>query len=90
MLSDGTWIYSGNVKKVSMPKNVRYVKSADGLSLRTGASSSTKKIDVIPNGGMVTVTPNKTSGNWVYVKYHAEGRTGWVSSKYLTSTAPTP
>ncbi len=90
LLSDGRWIYSGNVKKDSMPKNVRYVKYDDGLNMRAGASSSTKKIDVIPNGGMVTVNPAKTSGNWVYVKYHAKGISGWVSSKYLTATAPKP
>lgn len=87
LLSDGSWIYAGNVKSTSMPKNVRYITSADGLNLRSSANTSSKVLTVIPTGGFVTVNTSKTSGSWIYVNYPADGISGWVSSKYL-STSP--
>ncbi len=89
LLSDGSWIYSGNVKSSSMPKNVRYITSADGLNIRSTASSSGKLLGTIPYGGFVTVNTGKTSGNWIYVNFPADGISGWVSSKYLSKTPVT-
>ena len=87
-LSDGCWVFSGNVKKVSAPKNIRYVNSDDGLNIRNKASTSGKLLDELRDGEMVIVNPSKTSGSWIYVTATSSGVSGWVSSKYLTSTSP--
>lgn len=88
LLSDGSWIYSGNVKKTTMPKNVRYVNSDDGLNIRAKASTSGKLLGELRDGAMVIVNTSKTSGSWIYVTKTSNGLSGWVSSKYLTTTAP--
>ena len=88
LLSDKSWVYSGNVKACSMPKNVRYVKASDGLNLRNQPKTSGKLLATIPKGGMVIINPSKKSGSWVYVSYPAKGIAGWLSSNYITSSAP--
>ena len=60
------------------------------LNFRSGPSMSDSVISVLSPGTTVTRT-GSASGSWVQVT--AAGRTGWVSSYYLTSatsTAPAP
>lgn len=87
LLSDGTWIYSGNASKITTPSGIRYVKGTDGsLNIRSTASTSGKILGSIPEGASVIVNTSKTSGSWIYVTYN--GVSGYASSKYLTTTAP--
>lgn len=86
LLSTGDWIYSGNVSKVSMPSGTRYVKGTDS-TLNMRATANGKVIGSIPEGAAVIANTSKTSGSWIWVAYN--GVSGYVSSKYLTTTAPT-
>ena len=56
-----------------------------GLNLRQSADADSARLLTIPKGKKITVTA--TSGNWSRTTYG--GRTGWVSSSYLTA-APKP
>jgi uncharacterized protein YgiM (DUF1202 family) len=86
-LTTGEWIYSGNVKKASMPGNVRYIaNTSDGLNMRAGAGTSYKILQLIPTGGMVLMDASTKTGSWVKVTYN--GITGYVSTKYLSTSAP--
>lgn len=60
-----------------------YVVIADKLNVRSRASSSASRIDVISSGTSVRVT--KKSGDWAYVSYMSGSKIkeGWVSVKYL-------
>lgn len=78
-LNDGSWIYSGNVKKSS--GTIRYVSANDGLNLRKGAGTNYSILTLIPDGTPVYVL--STSGNWSKVTY--KGYTGYASAKYLKS-----
>lgn len=60
-------------------------KTTANLNLRKGAGTNHKSIRVIKKGTTVTKT-GKTNGQWVQVK--TSGKTGWVSSHYLTNTKP--
>lgn len=86
LLSTGDWIFSGNVAKVSMPSGTRYVKGTDG-TLNMRATANGKLVGSIPEGAAVIANTSKTSGSWIWVTYN--GVSGYVSSKYLTTTAPT-
>ena len=89
LLTDGSWIFSGNVKKTFMPMNVRYVTSEKGLVLRNSASNSGKALETIPEGGFVTIHPTKRKGSWIYVTNPTSHLSGWVNAKYLTTKVPT-
>ena len=89
LLSDGNWVYSGNVKKTSMPKNIRYVTCSNGLVLRYTASTSGKALETIPQGGFVTIDSSKRKGDWIYVYNPTSHLSGWVNINYLTTKVPT-
>lgn len=55
-------------------------KTTSGVNHRIGASTAFKAIQVIPLGAAVTEIARKK--DWSQVIY--QGRTGWVSNKYLT------
>ena len=57
---------------------------SDGLSLRTGASSSSKEIRQLPEGTPLQVLRSKNS--WHQVKL-LNGISGWVSAQYVSRTA---
>lgn len=85
LLSDGTWIYSGNVKK-SSASNVYYVTKTDGYLILGKTASAKKPLDYMDEGSVVTVTKSKNSGSWYYVTYN--GQSGYAHKSYLTTTAP--
>ena len=89
LLSDGNWIYSGNVRKTFMPRNVRYVTAEKGLALHYTASNSGKTLEIIPEGGFVTINTSKRKGDWIYVTNPTSNLSGWVNAKYLTTKVPT-
>lgn len=57
------------------------VKANGGLHLRTGASTSKKSLEVMPNGSKVTCYGYYT-GSWLLV-VSASGKTGFCHSNYL-------
>ncbi|MBK3493404.1 SH3 domain-containing protein [Viridibacillus sp. YIM B01967] len=62
-----------------------YKVTASQLTLREGPSTSTKKLTSIPKDKKLTKI--STKGTWFKVKY--SGKTGWVSSKYLSKVTTT-
>lgn len=85
LLSDGSWLYSGNAKSASKPQDMRFVYNTDGcLCLNKTAKSGGTVLDYIPEGGAVEVI--STSGTYWKVKYN--GITGYAHKNYLTKTAP--
>lgn len=61
--------------------------TANSLNMRSGAGTSYKIITVIPYASAVKVTKKLSSG-WYFVSYG--GKTGYVSSTYLSAKKPTP
>lgn len=57
------------------------------LNLRSGASTSTSVVAVIPSGGAVTLTGQSQAG---FYSASYNGSTGWAYSSYLTTSAPAP
>jgi hypothetical protein len=57
----------------------RYVNSADGVNLRSGAGTNHSVITTIPHNAEVRVI--STEGSWTQVEYN--GRRGYVSSRFL-------
>ena len=53
--------------------------TTSSVNLRKSASTSAKKLDVIPKGATITV--HKLSGSWANVTY--DGQTGWVMKEYI-------
>ena len=86
-LSTGEWIFSGNVKQISI-RGIRFVKNDIGcLNLRSGPSTSHKVLTTIPENAAVEFDAYAVAkGDWVWVTYN--GISGCVSAKYLTTTAP--
>ena len=92
---NGSWIkvkYSGKVgyvygtyveKDTSVTTTTKYV-TASSLNVRSGASTSYSVIGKLSKGSKVEVI--STSNGWSKIKY--DGRTGYVSSQYLSSSAP--
>lgn len=58
-------------------------RTTEALNMRTGASATKKLILTIPKGKSVSYISK--SGTWYKVKYN--GKTGYVSSKYLKNTS---
>jgi uncharacterized protein YraI len=54
--------------------------------MRAGAGTSYKILQLIPTGGMVLMDASTKTGSWVKVTYN--GITGYVSTKYLSTSAP--
>jgi len=61
----------------------RYVTAAS-LNLRASASTSSAVVARLPKGTKLAVA--STSGGWL--KVTANGRTGWVSAQYTSTSAP--
>ncbi|OCA86966.1 SH3 domain-containing protein [Bacillus sp. FJAT-27986] len=57
-------------------------QTTSNLNLRSGASTDGSILLTIPNGK--TITYLSASGSWYKVQYN--GKTGWVSSEYVTKT----
>lgn len=55
------------------------------LRMRSDTTTTSEIITVIPNGTSVTLSEDCTC-DWILVSY--QGKTGYVSSKYLTKTKP--
>lgn len=70
--------------QIALAQKTMYVNSSNGINLREGPGSDYKTLGTIPNGYKVTVL--ETDGEWSKVKY--EGKTGYVSSQYLSETRP--
>ena len=91
---NGSWIkvkYSGKVgyvygtyveKDTSVTTTTKYV-TASSLNVRSGASTTYSVIGKLSKGSKVEVI--STSNGWSKIKY--DGRTGYVSSQYLSSSA---
>ncbi|MGE7624284.1 3D domain-containing protein [Viridibacillus sp. NPDC096237] len=74
-----TDVSNNKITKVSKAKTY---KTKGRLNLRKSAGTKYKVLLTIPKGKKVTYKGKK--GSWYKVKY--KGKTGYVSSKYLTST----
>jgi uncharacterized protein YgiM (DUF1202 family) len=59
---------------------VAYVKSKNGLNLRSGAGTAYPVIASIPQNGQVEII--ETDGDWSKIKYNDQ--TGYVNSQYLS------
>jgi hypothetical protein len=67
---------------ITKSKAGRYrVNSSVGLHLRSGASTSKKSLEVMPNGSIVICQGGHT-GDWLYV-ISASGKVGFCHSSYL-------
>ena len=70
-------------KDTSSTTTTKYV-NASSLNVRSGASTSYSVIGSLSKGSKVEVI--STSNGWSKIKYN--GQTGYVSSKYLSSSTP--
>lgn len=70
---------------VTAEKTIGTAKTIYAVNFRTGASTDTTIIQMIPQGATVNVLVASTNG-WTKVSY--AGKTGYISSPYLTATAP--
>ncbi|RFU61127.1 SH3 domain-containing protein [Peribacillus glennii] len=82
----GVFVAASPAKQVSEKTSVKYVNVSQGstLNLRKSASDRAAVIGKLSKGTQVTVYSD--SNGWSRVK--ANGKDGYVSSKYLTSTKP--
>lgn len=58
------------------------VRTIDNVNLRTGASTSTKAIRVIPKGSQITIVKGTPTAGFYNVKHN--GTSGWVYGPYIT------
>lgn len=70
------------INKVDAASYGSYITTSN-LNLRAGMSTSSQKLVTIPKGGKVTLVM-KYSNGWSKVTYN--GRTGYVSSQYISKT----
>lgn len=74
-----------------VPMNAVYYVDGDGINVRAGYSTSDAIIGGLGSGRSVNVTGKVQRGGadygWYQISY--EGKTGYVSSAFLTETAPT-
>ncbi len=68
------------------PTGVVHTVTASALNMRTGPSTSNAVIRRLMRGNQVSVT--RTSGGWSEVVH--QGRSGWVSSRYLVRGTQLP
>lgn len=61
-----------------------YVSSTNGINLRKGPGTGYKTIETIPNGSKVRVV--SSDDEWSKVQY--KGKTGYLSSQYLSEDKP--
>lgn len=57
------------------------VVTASALNLRASATTSSKVLDVMDNGSVITCVQTSGGNGWVKVEF--EGKQGWASRKYL-------
>lgn len=85
-LSDGSFIFSGNVKKKAV-SNIYYIVGTDGtLIINKKASSGSPTGTEIPEGAACVVNTAKSKGNWLYVTYN--GVSGYSYKSYMTTKVP--
>ena len=65
-----------------------YVIGTDGSLVINSKPAAGNGIAEIPEGGAVTVDPNRTSGNWLWVTYN--GVSGYSYGKYISRNKPEP
>ncbi len=83
-----TKISSGNTEgtgSTTKPTSDVFYTTAN-INFRVGASTTSSKIGQIPIDTKVTVVDYNSDKSWVKVTY--SGKTGWVSTQYLTDKAP--
>ena len=82
---------SGSTAPAPSTGSAGTAQTTSGLNFRTGPSTAYSVISVLARGATVTKT-GSTTAYWTQVTVN--GRTGWVSTSYLTSgstsTAPAP
>ncbi|MGW8564607.1 SH3 domain-containing protein [Isoptericola sp. NPDC055881] len=69
----------------STPTSCTYWATSQ-VNLRSGPSTSTAVLAVVPRAGMLTAKPGAASGTWRQVRYGS--RTGWVSASYVSPRRP--
>ncbi|MFH6690573.1 SH3 domain-containing protein [Cellulosimicrobium funkei] len=72
------------VTKPSAPQPATRYVTAASLNLRASATTSSAVVARLPKGTKLAVA--STSGGWL--KVTANGRTGWVSAQYTSTSAP--
>ena len=77
------YVYGTYVEKDTSSTTTKYV-NATSLNVRSGPSTSYSVIGKLSKGTKIEVI--STSNGWSKIKY--DGQTGYVSSKYLSSSAP--
>jgi len=83
------WIYRGHISRNYVAPAVKSgdtYKTNANVNFRTGAGTNYSIIKYLQKGTTVTTT-GKTSGNWWQIQQG--GKTGWISSNYLTKSTPT-
>ena len=84
-------VTSSGADGVTAPGYPYTTVTTSSVNLRKSASTSAKKLDVIPKGATITV--HKLSGSWANVSY--SGQTGWAMKDYIkvatiVSATPAP
>ena len=69
----------------STPTSCTYYASSS-VNLRSGPSTTSPVLAVVPRAATLTAKPGAASGTWRQVTYGA--RTGWVSASYVTPRRP--
>lgn len=70
--------------QVSLAQKTMYISSSNGVNLREGPNANKNVMASIPNGSKVKVLSSE--GDWTKVEY--DGKTGYVSSKYISEEKP--
>lgn len=60
--------------------------NTDELNMRVGSSASSEVIEVLKKGTKVTINDTAMNGTTSWTSVIANGRWGWVSSRYLTQS----
>lgn len=67
---------------------IAYVSAPAGLRLRTQPSTDGETLTIAPFGAQVRIVGVAQQDGWIRASY--DGRTGWMSSQYITLEPPTP
>jgi uncharacterized protein YgiM (DUF1202 family) len=69
----------------TVPSSCTYYTTAD-VNLRSGPSTSSSALTVVPRASVLTAKPGAASGSWRQVTYGK--RTGWMLATYVTPKKP--
>lgn len=69
----------------TVPSSCTYYTNAD-VNLRSGPSTSSSALTVVPRASVLTAKPGAGSGSWRQVTYGT--RTGWMLATYVTPKKP--